>query len=293
MKPWLEQILANPENGSPLKLDTSDGLLHDAQNRTFSVDGDVPVFVEQKPMPENKFDYTSHYTADAEVFDYFAEETDSLQSKHLHLLRRTVTTCVPAQSKLLLDIGCGCAFVAKTFANSDKKIVSADIAIANAKKALQHYPAPNHAAIVADAYKLPFANNTFDCIVASEIIEHTIDPKAFVKALTDKLKPGGLLIISTPYKEKIAYSLCIHCNCKTPHNAHLHSFDKEKIKLLTNDLPVNIEKMQLVGNKAIIKLRIINLLYHLGYATWHWADRLANHILPRAEHFVITIRKTA
>ena len=70
--------------------------------------------------------------------------------------------------------------------------------------------------LIADAYKLPFNPNTLDCIVASEIMEHTFNPEKFISNLLNVLKPGGKIIITTPYDEQINYHLCVHCNHPTP-----------------------------------------------------------------------------
>jgi len=45
---------------------------------------------------------------------------------------------------------------------------------------------------------LPFAPESFDCVVAAEIIEHLDDTDSFLKELKRILAPGGLLVISTP-----------------------------------------------------------------------------------------------
>lgn len=41
-------------------------------------------------------------------------------------------------------------------------------------------------------------NNKYDCIFLGDIIEHVSDPKAFLIKSANLLKPGGLIIISTP-----------------------------------------------------------------------------------------------
>ena len=179
----------------------------------------------------------------------------------------------------------------KHFINSGTRVVSLDVAQANAEKALKKYPSDNHAAVVADVFALPFKENTFDCIVASEIIEHTVDPHAFVEALKRVLKPGGTLIISTPYKEKIEYSLCIHCNCKTPKNAHLHSFDKNNMRSLHSTSGLEVERITLVGNKLLLMSRMAILLDKMGYRLWKAIDGIFNVILPKAQHFIIRSKK--
>ena len=73
-----------------------------------------------------------------------------------------------------------------------------DISITNPVKVLKENPGENHAAIVADAYYLPFKKNTFDVIIASEIMEHVYDPKLFIARLMEVLRPGGSLVINTP-----------------------------------------------------------------------------------------------
>lgn len=289
MKDWLLDILREPDTQASLKYNEQEHTLLSSGN-SFKVEDGIPSFVSEKPSKAG-FDYTSHYAIDAEQFDYFRERTDLLTATHLRLLRDTVMKQVPAGSRLLLDVGCGCAFVAERFCPKGINVVSMDIARANTQKALSKYHFPTHAAVVADAYHLPFADQTFDCIVASEIIEHTVDPQGFVASLLSKLKPGGTLVVSTPYKEKIAYSLCIHCNCKTPHNAHLHSFDKDKMRHIVEPLPAEIAGMYLVGNKLLLRSHLAMPLSHLGIPFWRLCDRLLNRLVPKAEHFVITIRK--
>jgi ubiquinone/menaquinone biosynthesis C-methylase UbiE len=48
------------------------------------------------------------------------------------------------------------------------------------------------------AMRLPFADNTFDHIVCSEVLEHLTDDRAAVRELFRVLKPGGNLVITVP-----------------------------------------------------------------------------------------------
>ena len=52
--------------------------------------------------------------------------------------------------------------------------------------------------IIADARNLPFKKNTFDIIVAMEVIEHVDRIDQFLIEIRDSLKPNGLLVLSTP-----------------------------------------------------------------------------------------------
>jgi 2-polyprenyl-3-methyl-5-hydroxy-6-metoxy-1,4-benzoquinol methylase len=46
--------------------------------------------------------------------------------------------------------------------------------------------------------RLPFRSGFFDIVFAGEVIEHTIDDESFLKEINRVLKPGGLLILTTP-----------------------------------------------------------------------------------------------
>ena len=43
-----------------------------------------------------------------------------------------------------------------------------------------------------------FSGEQFDCITACEVIEHLDDPRAFLRACRKLLKPGGVVVVSTP-----------------------------------------------------------------------------------------------
>ena len=68
-------------------------------------------------------------------------------------------------------------------------------------------PAPL-AALGRDALQLPIelrylrdddeARGTFDVVMGSEVIEHVTSPSAFVRTLRAMLKPGGVLVLTTP-----------------------------------------------------------------------------------------------
>lgn len=48
-----------------------------------------------------------------------------------------------------------------------------------------------------DMQSLPFQNDTFDCLISDQIIEHLEDPFKAVRESRRVVKPGGLIIISS------------------------------------------------------------------------------------------------
>lgn len=53
-------------------------------------------------------------------------------------------------------------------------------------------------AVRGDALRLPYADATFDCVIASEILEHVPEDDAAIAELIRVLKVGGALAVSVP-----------------------------------------------------------------------------------------------
>lgn len=50
-----------------------------------------------------------------------------------------------------------------------------------------------------DLLALPFHEAAFDGVILSEVLEHCVDPRAAVGEVFRVLKPGGLLLVTSPY----------------------------------------------------------------------------------------------
>jgi glycosyltransferase involved in cell wall biosynthesis/SAM-dependent methyltransferase len=57
--------------------------------------------------------------------------------------------------------------------------------------------------VVGDAHHLPFADETFDLVVAMNAFEHYADPPAVVARLHRLLKPGGLVFLHTAFLQPL------------------------------------------------------------------------------------------
>lgn len=64
-------------------------------------------------------------------------------------------------------------------------------------------------AVVADGGALPFDDGAFDCVVASEVLEHVHDDASVVGELARALRPGGTLAVTVPRwgPEKLNWAL--------------------------------------------------------------------------------------
>jgi 2-polyprenyl-3-methyl-5-hydroxy-6-metoxy-1,4-benzoquinol methylase len=281
---FLLQYICSPETKSELIETSSNKTLIDNSNNQFSIIDDIPVLLKSNATEIKSktdlhtekytdFKYVEHYQKDAQVFDYFIERNGATKDENRRIAEY-IESKIPKKTKLILDIGCGNAWVAKRFCKKGFNVISMDISHTNVKKALENYPFENHFGIVADVFNLPFKKNIVDCIISSEVIEHVTNPKLFVENLFRILKPEGALIITTPYKEKIIYSLCVHCNQPTPSSAHLHSFNENILTDLIKD--ENLEKVEYerFANKIIGYFRLFVILRIFGFKIWKFIDKL-------------------
>ena len=257
-------------------------------NHVFIVTDNVPVLLPEKEHAGRSkseihekmgtdFKYIDHYQKDAYTSDYFAER-DSGTEHSERRVREYIASQISEKKGRILDVGCGKGWVAELFCPFGFEVISMDISLRNTSKALKKHPFENHHAVVADVFSLPFLTNSFDIIIASEIIEHVQNPAVFIEKLFRVLKPGGNLIITTPYKEKLQYSLCIHCNNPTPLHAHLHSFDEKILTSLYTSDDVKQCSYRTFGNKILIHLRLHKILKYLNFKVWKAIDSLMNRI---------------
>lgn len=57
--------------------------------------------------------------------------------------------------------------------------------------------------LVCDAHDLPFANETFDAVVAQAVLEHVIDPNRCVQEIHRVLRSDGLVYAETPFMQQV------------------------------------------------------------------------------------------
>ena len=252
----------------------------DKCKKEFYIKEGIPVFLSNPIENTLLTNYIEHYQNDGKGFNYYKEE-DKQVLHDMKRMKEIVTGKIPKTARKILDVGAGSNWVAGYAIPKGKEVFAVDISFENIKVAKDKYAGDNYIGLVADAFSLPFKPETFDCIIASEIIEHTVDPKQFITKLIPLLKSDGRLILSTPYKEKIPQYLCIHCNKLTPANAHLHSFDKIKLRNLVEFENTKKVTMVTYSNKFLSFLRSYFILKFLPFSIWRAVDWISNKVIPK------------
>jgi 2-polyprenyl-6-hydroxyphenyl methylase/3-demethylubiquinone-9 3-methyltransferase len=111
----------------------------------------------------------------------------------------------------MLDIGCGGGILSEPLARLGAEMVGADPAEENIAAASAH---AEQSGVVVDyrattAEALAEAGETFDVVLAMEVVEHVVDVKAFVATCASMVKPGGLMIAATLNRTLKSFALAI------------------------------------------------------------------------------------
>lgn len=103
----------------------------------------------------------------------------------------------------ILDLGCGNGYYSFLLSKLPLKlkITGIDNHVNAVEDAKIFVGERNVQFIIGNAEKLPFPENSFDKIIMSEIIEHVKDDIRVLKEVRRVLKPGGVLVLTTPNKD--------------------------------------------------------------------------------------------
>ncbi len=92
--------------------------------------------------------------------------------------------------------------------------------------------------VKGDALDLPYGENTFDCVIASEILEHVPQDDQAISELVRVLKPGGALAITVPrwLPERICWALSDEYHANEGGHIRIYRADALRDKILAYGL---------------------------------------------------------
>jgi 2-polyprenyl-3-methyl-5-hydroxy-6-metoxy-1,4-benzoquinol methylase len=116
-----------------------------------------------------------------------------------YLVEPVIGFCRDLGARRVLDIGCGNGALAAALANAGFDVTGCDDDAGGVEFSRKFAPSARFEAVGVydDPAKLGAAD--FDVAVATEVIEHLFRPAALPQFAAAVLKPGGHLILTTPY----------------------------------------------------------------------------------------------
>ena len=126
----------------------------------------------------------------------------------------------------VLDIGCldsQITIMARAM-DPSTDVVGTDVASEAVEEMRWKYP--DITFLVDDIYKTELPRAYFSYVCMGEVIEHLERPEEAIQMAISLVKPGGMLVISTPYKEEVEPGA-------VDKDRHLWSFDRQSIEDMT------------------------------------------------------------
>jgi ubiquinone/menaquinone biosynthesis C-methylase UbiE len=96
----------------------------------------------------------------------------------------------------VLDAGCGTGDVSSMCSALGARVAAIDAYEPMLRKARDRYD-NGFSLIRGSVESLPFEPSTFDMVLSTDVIEHLLDPNAFLREARRVLQPGGHLVVAT------------------------------------------------------------------------------------------------
>jgi hypothetical protein len=146
------------------------------------------------------------------------------------------------EGDLILDMGCGAGRHAFESFRKGARVVALDYSFSELEGVRDLFWAMKDAgevdetatamAVRGDALRLPFADNTFDRIIASEVMEHLVDDAGAIAELTRVLKPGGTIAVTVPawLPEKLCWTLSAEYHAPLSEGGHVRIYTEAQLR---------------------------------------------------------------
>jgi SAM-dependent methyltransferase len=213
--------------------------------------------------------------------------TTEITSEHLpsdnpvhQRLFKAYVVALPYLSGNVLEVGCGEGRGIDLLLTKSSQFTAVDKIESALARLRQQYPAAHF--ISMDLPPLHnLKDNTYDCVVSFQVIEHIKDDLFYMKEIQRVLKPGGVALITTPNR-KLTLS-------RNPW--HIREYLADELKSLASRVFSEVEMKGISGNEKVMAYHERNRksvnkimrwdIFNLQYRLPSWMLRLPYELLNR------------
>jgi SAM-dependent methyltransferase len=185
----------------------------------------------------------------------------------------------------VLEVGCGEGYGTALLAASARRVIGVDYDAPTVAHAAASYPRASF--VRANLAALPVPSASMDVLVTLQVIEHVWNHPEFVRECWRALRPGGLLIVSTPNRLTFSPGLDAPVNL-----FHTREFTGAELSDLLSRCGFALDTM--LGLHAAPRLRALDAEYdgfaaaQLAAAPEQWSERLRDDVATvAARDFVV------
>ncbi len=150
-----------------------------------------------------------------------------------------VSSLLPAGKLSILDAGCGRGRLTRLLAGLGHDVIGVDVSGDEVAFARELNPGVRFEALSICDDLIPVRPpGGFDVVIAAEVIEHLYSPTEFLENMAKTLKPGGAIILSTPYHGYLKNLLIAFTNKWDAHfsvaweGGHIKFFSKRSLSAM-------------------------------------------------------------
>lgn len=149
-------------------------------------------------------------------------------------LRRSFLLAAVREGDRALDLGCGEGDFTAELERAGARAIGVDVAEAALVRARSRHPELDFR-LTAIEGPLPFEDNRFELVWASEVIEHVPDTARWLSEVRRVLVPGGQLLLSTPSHGRVRVALGGIERFSEPVGDHLHLYTRSSLVTVLNE----------------------------------------------------------
>ncbi|MBI4389317.1 MAG: glycosyltransferase [Nitrospinae bacterium] len=122
---------------------------------------------------------------------------DGKPDSYYHNVRQDIFPLIPQAARCILEVGCAAGMTGRALKETRGAFVAGiEMDPGAAREARRNLDDVLEGNI--ETMDLPYEENSFDCIILADILEHLVDPLTALKKLRGCLKPGGTVVASIP-----------------------------------------------------------------------------------------------
>ena len=171
-------------------------------------------------------------------------------------LRRDFLIAELNPGERVLDLGSGEGRFTAELSRAGARATGAEVAEAAIERARGQYPELDFRLVPFDG-PLPFEDNAFDLVWASEVIEHVADTGRWLSEVRRVLAPGGRLLITTPSHGRLR--LLVHGleSYSEPLGDHLHLYTRRALASLLREFGFAAVEVRVAGGPPLMRSTLL------------------------------------